>query len=230
MVGSDLGKLSEMEYPGRYILIQCESSREIVVYGITGRSPSSQARKFVRGENKMYVEPTDKETLEQGQVELLIYDYMLWDEDVIAVSNGKQTNTILDEMLENPNLPAWGFCEALNQWEYEPDAPHYTPRISGAIAESKAWLGIIYKGENGIVKEGFIVDGGEGISTYEGTNKNPLPSYEGRPFEVNLKGNIKNIAKDVWEGITQDFRVSVGVLIKNKKTKKVKTRIINKNK
>lgn len=226
----DLGKLADMEYPGRCILLKSGSGRGIAVYGITGRSSSSQARKFVKDMDRICVKPTDEETLKQGNADLLIYDNMIWNKDVLAVSNGKQTNTIFDEVKANLTRPYDSLMKALKKWDYEDDPPSYTPRIFGVLVKGGAWLGMVSKYEDGgVLRSGFPVDGGMGITTYEGANKDPLPAYTSRPFPVKLEGNAHEIAKEVWEGITKEFRVSVGVLVRKMGTGLVETCIINKN-
>ncbi|HEX2694542.1 MAG TPA: IMP cyclohydrolase, partial [Acidobacteriota bacterium] len=57
--------LSAMEYPGRIIVIgrAPAGSRTAVIYAITGRSPSSQARKLEWREDGVWVRPTDEEAL-----------------------------------------------------------------------------------------------------------------------------------------------------------------------
>lgn len=233
MVNSNLGKIGKMKYPGRYILMQIERDREIIIYGITGRSPSSQARKFVKRANGVYVEPTNKEVLKQGKAELLIYPNTLWNDRIMVVSNGEQTKPIFDEINKNLGNPSDSFMKILNKYDYEPDPPHYTPRISGYISDKKAELGIIFRDENGeSVRKTFPVeDGGVGISTYEGpdTGKEPLPSYTGEPFPVKLDGTVMKIAEDVWKGITEEFRVSLVATVRYLPANRVHNHIINKN-
>ncbi len=63
-----LANLSAMEYPGRVIVIGSgpAGARAAVIYAITGRSPSSQARKLEWREDGVWVRPTDEEILKKG--------------------------------------------------------------------------------------------------------------------------------------------------------------------
>ena len=63
------------EYPGRLIIIGQEKRTEkvLLVYAITGRSASSQARKMELKEDTIWVKPTDKDLLKKGNIDLLLY-------------------------------------------------------------------------------------------------------------------------------------------------------------
>jgi IMP cyclohydrolase len=84
-----------MAYPGRVVIIGKTPSGNLpfVVYCITGRSPSSQARRIVFEEARAVVRPTDDELLETGDPELLLYPAIMISQG-IAVSNGRQTSSI----------------------------------------------------------------------------------------------------------------------------------------
>ncbi|MCK7514347.1 MAG: hypothetical protein MZV70_66925 [Desulfobacterales bacterium] len=75
--------LASLEYPGRLIVIGAppRGGTAVILYAITGRSPSSQARKLVRRDGGIWVEPTDEATLKQGNVDLLVYPAVLFGRD-----------------------------------------------------------------------------------------------------------------------------------------------------
>ncbi|HLC54225.1 MAG TPA: IMP cyclohydrolase [Candidatus Nanoarchaeia archaeon] len=237
---SGLEALAEMEYPGRFIVLGLDANnRPVAVYGITGRSPSSQARRLVQREinrpffpsvNGIIVEPTDKKILAQGDHSLLIYPAMLFGNEMmgksISVSNGAQTRDV--HLASGTQSLLVALHQAHRRWEYEPDAPNYTPRISGKIRMSAdfdvcAVLGIIKKapeGEELVEKHYFEVPLAPGkgrlISTYAGANQNPLPSFRGEPLPVEIRGNSpEQIARDFYDALEgqdgNDFRVSVAV-------------------
>lgn len=225
-----LENLAKMEYPGRFIILGMDLSGEqgVVVYGVTGRSQSSQARKFVFSEEHdvLRTDVTDKEQLEKGSPALLIYPAMARKYDAIIVSNGAQTN-LLYETIENEVLGAEAIVrEAMNNrvcmydsklgfidiTGYEPDAPNNTPRISGAITpkspikKPKGALHIVRKGINFRHKEmfPFYLEPGKGylIATYKGANENPLQGFDTEPLEVKITGTTQeDIANAVYETI-----------------------------
>ena len=70
-----LSELSSREYPGRVIILGCEKKQEdvVVIYVITGRSCSSQARRIEVEDNSVLVKPLDIEVIKDGNIDLLIY-------------------------------------------------------------------------------------------------------------------------------------------------------------
>ena len=217
-----LERLSEKDYPGRVIIIGTEKSGKnvVVLYAITGRSPSSQARKIEFSDHKFQVKPTDESILRTGNVDLLIYPAILLSEGII-VSNGRQTDDI-QAAARGAGNAVYVLESSLTNWEYEPDVPTFTPRISGCILPSKnAALSLIKrKGDGSTQREYFeipLIPGqGKMISTYAGENKDPLPSYTGLPEDVFLsESSAEDMAAAVYEamkpkeGKHSDFRVSV---------------------
>ncbi len=97
-----LAPLRAMTYPGRVIIIGggAEPGQAMILYAITGRSPSSQARRLRLEGRSIWTEPVDEETLRQGNPELLVYRALAFDYG-LAVSNGRQTEDIV-AALEEP--------------------------------------------------------------------------------------------------------------------------------
>ncbi len=213
--------LTALEYPGRLILLGTNAAAtcSILVYGITGRSASSQARKLVLAEDGIWVRPTDEKTLKEGNVDLLVYPAVLFDRAGLAVSNGKQTESIRRE-LGAQGLPVSTLSSALERWDYEPDAPIYTPRICGCVLAKKSALSVIRRGDAGeSLKSYFEIPPTPGlirmISTYAGPNRDPLPSFTGEPrSSMSIEDSATETAEAVYEslcsaGPERDFRVAV---------------------
>lgn len=243
-----LEAIANMEYPGRMIIIGRDAAGEnnVVVYAITGRSASSQARKMEIDAEKnemILVKPTNEEELKKGNPDLLVYKAMFM-RGGIAVSNGKQTEDIIANYCADRN-PIKVITDALSlyrKWEYEPDAPHFTPRIGGIVTpeSESAVLAILKRAENsGVIRNLYefpLISGkGKMIATYAGKNENPLPSFEGEPLDVKLEGkNPEEVAEAVYKALgpkimpreTPDFRVSVAAVFGNKNGE-VKHHIIN---
>jgi IMP cyclohydrolase len=213
--------LKNKEYPGRLIILGRDLSNKnvVIVYAITGRSASSQARRIDITEEGAWVKPTDEKILNEGNRDLLIYPAILYGYG-IAVSNGRQTSDIKDKLSRELD-PVDILSSALRHWEYEPDAPAYTPRISGcALPDGRAALSIIKRNEWGSSSRAYfkvpmLPGKGKMISTYSGENRDPLPSFEGEPEDVPL---IKDTAEETAEAVDlalraqkpeHDFRVAV---------------------
>jgi IMP cyclohydrolase len=214
-----LETLTSMAYPGRLIVIGRDRSgdRAIVIYAVTGRSPSSQARELVRREDAVWTRPTDPVVLAKGNPDLLVYPALVFGRG-IAVSNGKQTAGIL---LGGSPSAAGTLETGLRSWSYEPDAPIYTPRISGCVLPgNRAALNIIRRGTGGEPERmfhEFVPGPGEGrmISTYAGENADPLPSFRGEPKALALsESTARTMAEAVFGALGPkpdgpDFRVAV---------------------
>ncbi len=220
-MSTDFSAMTAKEYPGRIIIIgrALFGNNGIIVYAITGRSPSSQSRKIEISKDGAWVKPTDEEILKGGNKELLIYPAILYGQG-IAVSNGKQTSDIRDH-LSRAAMPADVLFSALQDWTYEPDAPTFTPRISGCVLpDGKAALSIIRRAEDGSSSKHYFkvpMRPGEGkmISTYSGENRNPLPSFCGEPEDVELNEETADETSEaVYSALapqrrSRDLRVSV---------------------
>ena len=123
--------------------------------------------------------------------------------------------------------------------EFEPDAPNYTPRISG----------IVYYGDNGFDYSLSILKSADGdpsvcnryfyryiprngighfIHTYE-CDGNPIPSFYGEPEVVTLPNTAEELAELVWDNLNADNKVSLLVRTVSLIDSKVSEIIINKN-
>ena len=153
------------------------------------------------------------------------------------VTNGDQTDTIYDLM--NQQLT---FEQALRTREFEPDAPNYTPRISGIVKCSGGRMNYamsILKSADGdpdcCERYTFSYDAppagkGRFIHTYMGDG-NPLPSFEGEPTLVEIgNDDIDAFAEKVWDALDNDNKVSLFVRYIDIATGEADSRIINKNK
>jgi IMP cyclohydrolase len=216
--------LASLEYPGRLIIIGAppQGGHAVIIYAITGRSPSSQARKLVHRDGGIWVQPTDEATLKQGNVDLLVYPAVLFGRDGLAVSNGRQTADVRDRLASGLG-PAGVLAAALATWDFEPDPPIYTPRISGCLAGGGAGLSVVRRGPRGQSLRSYFEVGlreGEGrlVSTYEGPNADPLPVFSGEPRFVAIAGSTAaETAEEVYRSLGpgpsgKDFRVAVAGL------------------
>lgn len=239
---NDLGKiLSENEYPGRGIVAGLSEDGKYAVsaYWTMGRSAGSRNRIFVaEDENGSEVVRTKAfdPTLIAGDPSLIIYAAVRQLNNTTIVTNGDQTDTIF-EGLKNGKT----FEQSLRSRKYEHDAPNYTPRISSVLNIQNGKLDYaisILKSDNGnpdnTLRFTFSYDNpvkGQGrfIHTYMG-NGSPLPSFEGEPELVSIKGGIDEFSRMLWASLNEDNKVSLFVRYIDIATGKFEERIINKNK
>ena len=115
-------------YVGRGIVIGKteDGKKAAVAYFIMGRSENSRNRVFSLRDNALFTEPYDASKVEDPS--LIIYAALRRHENRLIVTNGDQTDTVF-EGLKNGR----GFSCSLRTREFEPDAPNFTPRISGML-------------------------------------------------------------------------------------------------
>ena len=198
-----------------------------------GRSVNSRNRIFVEDGNGIRTQAFDPSKLSDPS--LIIYAPVRVLGNKTIVTNGDQTDTIY-EMMDKQST----FEQALRTREFEPDAPNYTPRISGIMHVENGTYNYalsILKSNNGDPSScnrfTFAYTNpkaGEGrfIHTYMGDG-NPLPSFEGEPTLVDIVGDIDAFTEFVWNNLNEDNKVSLFVRYIDIATGAYETRIVNKN-
>ena len=121
-------ELSSTTYPGRGIVIgrTKDGKKAVTAYFIMGRSENSRNRVFVEDGEGIRTQAFDPSKLEDPS--LIIYAPVRVLGNKTIVTNGDQTDTIYELMDKQQT-----FEQALRTREFEPDAPNYTPRISGIM-------------------------------------------------------------------------------------------------
>jgi IMP cyclohydrolase len=218
-----MARLERMAYPGRLIVLgRAAPGRSVVVlYAVTGRSPSSQARRLVGDGRAVWTQPTDPDVLKTGNPDLLVYPAIMIGKG-IAVGNGRQTADIDPDGEGNP---ADALERGLSDWSYEPDAPIYTPRISGCILPSgRAALAVLRRSAEGEVLRSYyeipLASGrGRFVATYAGENRDPVPAFNDQPQEIGLAyATARDAAEAAYAALGpseeggRDFRVAVACL------------------
>ena len=229
-------ELSGTSYPGRGIIIgkSADEKYAVTAYFIMGRSENSRNRIFVEDGKGIRTQAFDPSKLSDPS--LIIYAPVRVLGNKTIVTNGDQTDTIYDLMDKQQT-----FEQSLRTREFEPDAPNFTPRISGIMHIEKGFYNYamsILKSNNGdpsscnrytFAYENPQAGEAHYIHTYMGDG-NPLPSFEGEPTLVSIDGSIDSFTDLVWNNLNEDNKVSLFVRYINIESGEYETRIINKNK
>ena len=229
-------ELSSTSYPGRGIVIgkTPDGKKAAIAYFIMGRSENSRNRVFVEEGEGIRTEAFDPSKLEDPS--LIIYAPVRVLNNLTIVTNGDQTDTIYDLMSKGQT-----FEESLRTREFEPDAPNYTPRISGLLHIENGEFNYdmsILKSNNGnpdacnrytFAYTNPVAGEAHFIHTYMGDG-NPLPSYEGEPTLVDVPDDMNEFADLVWNNLNENNKVSLFVRYINIADGTYETKIINKNK
>ena len=227
-------ELKENAYPGRGIVIGIspDGKKAVTAYFIMGRSSNSRNRIFVEYEDGSRTEAFDPSKLEDPS--LIIYAPVRVLGDYTIVTNGDQTDTIYEGMDRQLT-----FEQSLTSREFEPDAPNYTPRISGVMHIENGvfdYAMSILKSADGNPDccERFtfsytnpLPGTGHFIHTYMGDG-NPLPSFEGEPKLVAIPDDMDAFTDMLWNSLNEDNKVSLFVRYIDIETGKATSKIINK--
>lgn len=228
-------ELKENSYPGRGIVIgrSKDGRYAVTAYFIMGRSSNSRNRIFAEEGEGIRTEAFDPSKLEDPS--LIIYAPVRVLGNRTIVTNGDQTDTVYEGFEKGLT-----FEEALRSREFEPDAPNYTPRISGVLQVengSYRYAMSILKSNDGdaasCLRYTFDYENpaaGEGrfIHTYmhDGT---PLPSFSGEPKKVEIPDDMEAFTEMLWSSLNEENKVSLFVRYIDIATGEYRTKIINKN-
>lgn len=223
--------LGENSYPGRGISIGKTPNGEnsVIAYFIMGRSENSRNRVFTKTEDGIQTEAYDPSKLEDPS--LIIYHPVRRVGEKIIVTNGDQTDTIRDFLVADKS-----FERALMTRAFEPDAPHFTSRISGMLQKDGNYCLSILKSENeegtGCAREFFFHEAQNGVGHFIHTyqqDASPLPAFKGEPKAVAMLDDMDAFTKMLWENLNPDNKISLYVAYRNEKTGAITETIINKH-
>lgn len=225
---ANLFALGQNPYPGRGFVVGLDGAGEnlVQVYWIMGRSENSRNRIFGHeGTGCLFTEAADPSKVKDPS--LIIYNAMGEIRSIGAryavVSNGQQTDAVLDGLCKSI-----GPHRSLLTYQYEPDAPNFTPRITAvsywaetasALYESGAEIVLLRKGHGGnkqscdrfLFTYGALEPGlGYCLTTYSGDGS-PLPSFYGEPLLMPLEGGMEQLANTYWYSLNEENRVSLAV-------------------
>ena len=226
--------LAGNSYVGRGIVIgkTPNGKKAVAAYFIMGRSANSRNRVFALEGDTLYTRPFDEALVEDPS--LIIYAAVRRAGNKLIVTNGDQTDTVFRGLAEGKS-----FEEALASRSFEPDAPNFTPRISGMLTFS----GSDFSYEMSILKsadaEGTACSRyhycypalpgvGHFIHTYVGDG-NPLPTFQGEPERMAVSDDIDALTREIWENLDAGNRISLYVCAVDLETGAVEHSLINKN-
>ena len=228
-------ELQENAYPGRGIVLgrSEDGTKAVAAYFIMGRSENSRNRIFVEEGEGIRTQAYDPSKLTDPS--LIIYAPVRVLGHRTIVTNGDQTDTVYEGMEKGLT-----FEQSLRSREFEPDAPNYTPRISGLMELENGGYSYslsILKSNNGdpaccnrytFSYENCAAGEGHFIHTYL-HDGNPLPSFEGEPKLVAIPDDMEKFTNMLWNNMNPENKVSLFVRYIDIATGKYETVIKNKN-
>ncbi|NLB64454.1 MAG: inosine monophosphate cyclohydrolase [Fibrobacter sp.] len=229
--------LQNNPYPGRGIVLGCspDANNLVQVYWIMGRSENSRNRIFELEDNG-FVRTKAYDESKVTDPSLIIYHPAKHLDRCHIISNGDQTDTVFEAMQKGKTMEF-----ALELREFEPDAPNYTPRITGIMDmmenHSIYRLSILKtmnnNGTSGCLRHTYSYEKplpglGHLITTYQGDG-DPLPSFEGEPKLAVIKSNALDTLEYYWDLLNPDNKISLMVKWINRLTFEAETLVINKH-
>ncbi len=227
--------LRDNTYPGRGIVIgqTPDGKKAVAAYFIMGRSENSRNRVFTEKNGEVFTEPYDESRVQDPS--LIIYAALRSYENHLVVTNGNQTDTIVEGLRRGET-----FTQALESREFEPDAPNFTPRISGMLTFADG--GFTY--QMSILKSADEAGSacnrytfhytplrglGHFIHTYV-CDGNPIPTFQGEPERMAVCDDIDDMTARLWNALNADNKISLYVRYIDLATGEAQNRLVNKNK
>ena len=248
-VSKDRAWLRRTSYPGRGLVVGCtaDGAAGVQLYWIMGRSAGSRNRRLVRepdGGARVVVAGAAA-GVPRGDPSLLLYRALCTVRHgggrvTHVVGNGDQTDTIAAGLAGGES-----FSAAFWRRDVEPDAPHYTARIAGALTVGGAGgAGGVPCCELAIVKtaggapprtsrqhfsyRGMRPGWGYCITTYEGDGA-PLPPFAGEPFPLPVADDPRRAVAELWDLLDRGNRVAAAAKFIDRAGGAVRVELINRN-
>lgn len=227
--------IQDNSYVGRGIVIGMskDGKKAAFAYFIMGRSENSRNRIFTEKGEEITIYPFDASKVKDPS--LIIYSPVRRAKDSVIVTNGDQTDTVYDFLMKGKT-----FEEALETRCFEPDAPNFTPRISGVLDFKEG--GFTYKmsilksaDEKGSACNRYtfsyapLAGVGHFIHTYN-CDGDPIPTFTGEPERVAIPDDIRAFSEELWDNLNEANKISLYVRYTDLATGKYESVLINKNK
>lgn len=199
--------LADRPYPGRVIIVARTAAGIVTAYAATGRSEASRQRRIrLTDDGDLLVEPTVGDASDP----LRHYRAVRRVPGHFVLGNGSQVDPVADRIAAGA-VPS----VALEDLEYEPDPPIFTPRITAVVADDdRIWLGAAHRGSSERASADTIVTRagelgvGEGLllSTYRGPVAEPITNRVPVPVTTSATSHGE-LARQLWEGLDAERRV-----------------------
>lgn len=222
-------------YPGRGLVIgkSQDGKNAVCAYFIMGRSDNSRNRIFTEKDGEVFTEPYDADKVEDPS--LIIYAAIRQFKNHLIITNGNQTDTIYEGYEKGLS-----FSESLKSRDFEPDAPNFTPRISGVIDfedqdfdYQMSILKSIDAQGSATARHTYQFPSVAGLGHFLHTyvkDGSPIPTFQGEPERISIDNEIDVFANSLWESLDNDNKISLYVRYINLMDKSIENIMFNKNK
>ena len=225
-------RLEGNTYPGRGIVLgnTADGKKSVAAYFIMGRSVNSRNRVFVMEPDGIRTEAHDPSLMVDPH--LIIYHPVREVGRGLIVTNGDQTDTIWEYLSRGESWEA-----ALRTRCFEDDGPNWTPRISGLLAKDGSYKMSILKAADpeGQACARFFYEYpataglGHFLHTYVCDGNPVIPTFQGEPERVSIPDCIDAFAKELWENLDENNKISLYVRYTDLATGEFETRLLNKH-
>lgn len=203
-------------YPGRGLVLGTskDGTKGVVLYFITARSENSRNRLLVADSTGIHTAIFDWNKLKDPS--LILYSPLLLLPQGLVIGNGDQTETVRQGLQQGIH-----FGESLESRYFEPDSPHYTPRITGFLPRPRTGVtyeislissadgrGDLSRCQRSLFSYQGVAGTGHLVHTYQGGDQR-LFSFAGEPRGVILEDDLPSMAETVWESLDPSLRVSL---------------------
>ena len=226
--------LKDNTYPGRGIVIgkTPDGTRAMTAYFIMGRSENSRNRIFTEKDGEVFTEPFDESKVQDPS--LIIYAAVRSYQNHLVVTNGNQTDTVIEGLKKGET-----FTKALESRCFEPDAPNFTPRISGMLTfengDFSYQMSILKSADaagtacNRYTYHYAPLNGlGHFLHTYV-CDGNPIPTFQGEPERMTVCDSIDEMTERLWNALNENNKISLYVRYVDLATGRAESRLVNKN-
>ena len=221
-------------YHGRGIVIgkTPDGTRAMTAYFIMGRSENSRNRIFTEKDGEVFTEPFDESKVQDPS--LIIYAAVRSYQNHLVVTNGNQTDTVIEGLKKGET-----FTKALESRCFEPDAPNFTPRISGMLTfengDFSYQMSILKSADaagtacNRYTYHYAPLNGlGHFLHTYV-CDGNPIPTFQGEPERMTVCDSIDEMTERLWNALNENNKISLYVRYVDLATGRAESRLVNKN-